>query len=774
MYYYQLKCVLYTPTPIQQLPLDFFGPFPTIDTASTKYLDNYKHANNKSNKIRRRSSVAVPKNTTPLKNIPPTPITTTQHHSSQGLQDQVDFRFGPIELQETNVVHTSKKKKRLDEKTVQLGYGLLRLYKSTEPVPELQDLDTALSKDQDQDTIICVLAVPSYMTYKDFTNFLGAANANITHYRFIRDYSPNKYTVLLKFKNRQSAFACHQKFNGRRFNMTEPEISHVVYIQSNTVESVLIPDQTYPYLNQTLAQDLLHKQAMAELPTCPVCLERMDSSITGLLGIQCHHASQCYCLNKWGENKCPVCRYSHKPVLSSKSVVKEEVVYECFECPSTESVWICMICGHIGCGRYQEAHAYDHYMSTNHLYALEIETQRVWDYVGDGYVHKLIQNTVDGAIVELPPIHLAGGSSNNNNSSRNQPAKLDTISVDYSYMLTSQLDSQRMYYEDQLDRLTLQLSDVANQVKAVTNEINDANTEQAVLLEKGQSLDVSINDIKKENEKAEKRANTFKERYEAMQKNLAEEKVLTQSLIRNNELLKKEAQDKDSTLKVLSDQGTSADQDSRFSNKEKKLLKSMSFPPEFDQKVDMKKVNLDVIKPWISNRITEILGLEDEVVIDYTCSLLEEKDQDPKRMQINLTGFLESNTKKFITELWTLLLSAQKSVGGIPAVFIEQKKEELRKKKLEEDERRSQRDSVMDTIRKKTSDEANDIREGRKRRSRFDEPRNKSQSRSPPRRYRTRSRSRSRDDRRSRHYRDDYYSNRDRDSRRRRRRSRSP
>lgn len=35
--------------------------------------------------------------------------------------------------------------------------------------------------------------------------------------------------------------------------------------------------------------------------------------------------------------------------------------------------------------------------------------------------------------------------------------------------------------------------------------------------------------------------------------------------------------------------GTSADQDSRFSNKEKKLLKTMSFPPEFDKKVDMKK-----------------------------------------------------------------------------------------------------------------------------------------------------------------------------------------
>ena len=133
----------------------------------------------------------------------------------------------------------------------------------------------------------------------------------------------------------------------------------------------------------------------------------------------------------------------------------------------------------------------------------------------------------------------------------------------------------------------------------------------------------------------------------------------------------------------------------------------------------MKKVNLDVIKPWISNRITELLGLEDEVLIDYTCTLLEEKDQDPKRMQINLTGFLENNTKLFITELWNLLLSAQDSVGGIPAIFIEQKKQELRKKKELEDTRRSQRDNVMDTIRQKRADEVDDLRESGRRQSRF-------------------------------------------------------
>jgi hypothetical protein len=87
-------------------------------------------------------------------------------------------------------------------------------------------------------------------------------------------------------------------------------------------------------------------------------------------------------------------------------------------------------------------------------------------------------------------------------------------------------------------------------------------------------------------------------------------------------------------------------------------------------------------------------------------------------MQINLTGFLESNTKKFITELWNLLLSAQNSVGGIPAIFIEQKKEELRKKRAQEDERRAQRDNVMDTIRKKRTDELDDLRESNSRGSR--------------------------------------------------------
>ncbi len=54
--------------------------------------------------------------------------------------------------------------------------------------------------------------------------------------------------------------------------------------------------------------------------------------------------------------------------------------------------------------------------------------------------------------------------------------------------------------------------------------------------------------------------------------------------------------------------------------------------------VNIEKVNLDVLKPWITNKLNEILGMEDDVVIEYVFNQLEEKNISPKVMQINLTG----------------------------------------------------------------------------------------------------------------------------------------
>jgi hypothetical protein len=71
----------------------------------------------------------------------------------------------------------------------------------------------------------------------------------------------------------------------------------------------------------------------------------------------------------------------------------------------------------------------------------------------------------------------------------------------------------------------------------------------------------------------------------------------------------------------------------------------MKFPPEFDKKVcfhldeispslllspskvDMRKVNLTVIRPWIAKKVVELVGFEDEVVVEYAMGLLEDKQQ---------------------------------------------------------------------------------------------------------------------------------------------------
>lgn len=39
----------------------------------------------------------------------------------------------------------------------------------------------------------------------------------------------------------------------------------------------------------------------------------------------------------------------------------------------------------------------------------------------------------------------------------------------------------------------------------------------------------------------------------------------------------------------------------------------------------MQKVKLDVIKPWITTKITQILGMEDDVVVEFVINQLEEK-----------------------------------------------------------------------------------------------------------------------------------------------------
>lgn len=61
----------------------------------------------------------------------------------------------------------------------------------------------------------------------------------------------------------------------------------------------------------------------------------------------------------------------------------------------------------------------------------------------------------------------------------------------------------------------------------------------------------------------------------------------------------------------------------------RRLEASKSFPASFNQKVDLRKVQLQVIKPWIENRVQELLGFEDDVVSEYVVGQLESDAMSP-------------------------------------------------------------------------------------------------------------------------------------------------
>ncbi|KAK0488929.1 BRCA1-associated protein 2-domain-containing protein [Armillaria novae-zelandiae] len=411
-----------------------------------------------------------------------------------------DYRFGPIRLDwsdrmsvptsnavgkerahshEPAVATFKPSNTQLATGSTNLPEGIVHVFRESAKQPDEQDTSTFTRTNTDTDGIMLgVLAVPSWMTPSDFLTFVAPAAESISHLRMIRDSAPNRSMVVIKFPKLEDANEFIEAYNGKPFNSMEPEICHVVHVLSVNIE-------TDDHVSHTISRLTSGPGTSYELPTCPVCLERMDSAVTGLITVPCSHTFHCMCLSKWGDSRCPVCRYSQTLLTShpTSSSSTRSIPFanpstyslsSCSSCSSTTNLWICLICGNIGCGRYGRAHAQEHYELTTHLYSLELETQRVWDYAGDGYVHRLIQNKADGKLVELPSAASSMGTSPREGGLGPSPAdalsaeKIEAIGIEYSYLLTSQLDSQRSYYEDQTAELKAQVNDLKQIVSKLT------------------------------------------------------------------------------------------------------------------------------------------------------------------------------------------------------------------------------------------------------------------------------------------------------------------
>ncbi|XP_047229217.1 BRCA1-associated protein isoform X1 [Girardinichthys multiradiatus] len=367
--------------------------------------------------------------------------------------------------------------------SVEIVHGIMHLYKTNKM--------TSLTEDVRRSAMVCILTVPATMTSHDLMKLMGPFNDVMEHMKIIRDSTQNQYMVLIKFSSQADADSFYTACNGRQFNSIEEAVCQLVYVER--AEVIKSEDgASLPVMELT------------ELPKCTVCLERMDESVNGILTTLCNHSFHSQCLQRWEDASCPVCRYCQTP-----EPVEEN---KCFECGVQENLWICLICGHIGCGRYVSRHAYKHFEETQHTYAMQLTNHRVWDYAGDNYVHRLVASKTDGKMVQF---ECEGDTC--------QDEKIDALQLEYSYLLTSQLESQRIYWENKIVHLEKETAEEINNMKAKFKET----------LERCDNLEQRLGEISKEKQSLEKKCTQLNSRVMKLSQELKEEQEMNRCLRAN-------------------------------------------------------------------------------------------------------------------------------------------------------------------------------------------------------------------------------------------------
>jgi BRCA1-associated protein len=71
-------------------------------------------------------------------------------------------------------------------------------------------------------SVLCILAVPSYLSPADFLGFVGEDTRDqVSHFRMIKTARANRYMVLMKFRDGKKAREWQKEWNGKVFNSME-------------------------------------------------------------------------------------------------------------------------------------------------------------------------------------------------------------------------------------------------------------------------------------------------------------------------------------------------------------------------------------------------------------------------------------------------------------------------------------------------------------------------------------------------------------------------
>ncbi|NXR17064.1 UBP49 hydrolase, partial [Cinclus mexicanus] len=80
------------------------------------------------------------------------------------------------------------------------------------------------------------------------------------------------------------------------------------------------------------------------------------------------------------------CKHVGRLRLAQDHSILNPQKWQCVDCHTTESLWACLKCSHVACGRYIEEHALRHFQESRHPLAMEVHELYVFCYLCQDYV----------------------------------------------------------------------------------------------------------------------------------------------------------------------------------------------------------------------------------------------------------------------------------------------------------------------------------------------------------------------------------------------------
>jgi BRCA1-associated protein len=171
------------------------------------------------------------------------------------------------------------------------------------------------------------------------------------------------------------------------------------------------------------------------------------------------------------------------------------------------------------------------------------------------WVHRLIRDKGDGKVVELPSndrssrrrLRGSAGSTGEGGAAAAEDedvvprAKLDRIGIEYTHLLTSQLESQRVYFEEMVNKAADKAAMAAAAAETVTAQAQETLRELSFLRSEHQTLKTETlpsldKDLARERSRATKSADLARNLGKALQ----EEKKVSEGLMARIEHVNKE------------------------------------------------------------------------------------------------------------------------------------------------------------------------------------------------------------------------------------------